>query len=169
MPLSKLIMCGVLLGAVAWGNAAAAEIPTGNSDGWHTWQVDEPGASTEMCCFSWNKGNGSRSGCSLDGKSVGFTDSGDCAAAPGTVQVYVKFEGGIPGDIRVLSSNCPVSSESEIADHGLVSASDSLSWFREIIEDKDQTSDVREGALFGLVQSGGDAAYAYLDRLLSRR
>lgn len=44
----------------------------------------------------------------------------------GTVQVYVKFEGGNPEDIR-------------------------------------------EEAVFGLVQSGGDAAYAYLDRPLSRR
>ena len=168
MRLNKLIMCGVLLGAVAWSNAAAGISP-GKSDGWHTWQVDEPGASTEMCCFAWKKGNGSRSGCNLDGKSVAFTDSGDCAAAPGTIQVYVKYKGGIPEDIRVLSSNCPVSSESEIADLGLVSAGDSLSWFRDIIEDKDQTSDVREEALFGLVQSGGDAAYDYLDRLLSRR
>jgi hypothetical protein len=46
--------------------------------------------------------------------------------APGMVQVYVKFEGGNPADIR-------------------------------------------DEALFGLEQSGGDAAHAYLDRLLSRR
>ena len=168
MRLAKLITYGVLLGAVVSSNATADIVPR-KSDGWHTWQVDETGVATEMCCFSWRKGNGSRSGCSLDGKSVGFTDSGNCAAAPGTVQVYVKFEGGIPRDIRVLSSNCPVSSESEITDHGLVSASDSLGWFREIIEDEDQSRDVREEALFGLVQSGGDAAYAYLDQLLSRR
>ena len=168
MRLSKLILWGVLLGAVAWSNAAA-EISPGKSDGWHTWQVDEPGVSTEMCCFTWKKGNGSRSGCSLDGRGVSFTDSGDCAAAPGTVQVYVKFENGKPEDIRVLSSNCPVASESEIADHGLISASDNIDWFRNIIEDENQGKDVREEALFGLVQSGGDAAYAYLDRLLSRR
>ena len=168
MHLNKLIICGVLLGAVAWSNAAA-EISPGKSDGWHTWQVDEPDVSTEMCCFTWKKAKGSRTGCNLDGKSVGFTDSGDCAAAPGTVQVYVKFDDGTPEDIRVLSSNCPVSSETEVTDHGLVSASDSLDWFRTIIEDEDQPKDVREEALFGLVLSGGDAAYAYLDRLLSNR
>jgi hypothetical protein len=168
MRLSKLIMCGVLLGAVAWSNAAAGISPD-KSDGWHTWQVDEPGASTEMCCFAWKKGNGSRSGCNLDGKSVAFTDSGDCAAAPGTIQVYVKYKGGIPEDIRVLSSNCPVSSESEIADHGLVSVDENISWFRDIIENKRLDMDIREDALLGLVQSESDAAFDYLDSLLSQR
>lgn len=168
MRLGKLTMCGVLLGAFAW-SIAVAEISAGKKDGWHTWQVDEPSASTKMCCFTWTSGNGSNSGCNLDGKSVGFSDSGDCAASPGTIQVYVKYEDGDPEDIRVLSSNCPVSTESEVEDHGLVSADENIDWFRDIIEDEQQTKDLREEALFGLVMSGGDAAYAYLDRLLSRR
>jgi hypothetical protein len=168
MRLAKLITYGVLLGAVVSSNATADIVPR-KSDGWHTWQVDEAGASSEMCCFTWRKGSASRDGCNLDGRGVGFTDSGDCAAAPGTVQVYVKFQDGTPEDIRVLSSNCPVASESEVADHGLVSAADNLDWFRALIEDDKQSNDVREEALFGLVQSGGDAAYAYLDVLLSQR
>ncbi len=169
MHLGKLIMCGVLLGAVAWGSAATAEIPTGNSDGWHTWQVDEPGVSSEMCCFTWKKGSSSGRGCDLDGHGVGFSDGGDCAAAPGTLQVYVKFDDGKAADIRVLSSNCPVSSESEIADHGLVSVDENIGWFRDIIENKRLDMDIREEALFGLVQSGSDAAFDYLDSLLSQR
>ena len=168
MRLSNLITSVALLSAIVW-SIASAEMDLGRADGWHTWQIDEPGVSSEMCCFTWKKASASRNGCSLDGRGVGFTSDGDCAAAPGTVQVYVKFEDSDPKDIRVLSSNCPVSSESELIDHGLLSANENLMWFRSIIEDDQQSKDIREEALFGLVQSGGDAAYAYLDQLLSRR
>lgn len=159
-------MIGALLGAVIYSEAVA-EVVKAKSDGWHTWQVDQPDVSTQMCCFTWKNGGQAQNGCSLDGRGVAFTSSGDCAAAPGTVQVYVKYKGGSPEDIRVLSSNCPASSKSEITDHGLISAAENLGWFRDIIEDKRQTKDAREEALFGLVMSGGDAAFAYIDRLLA--
>ena len=164
----KLIICGALLGAVAWSSAAAAEGLTVAGDGWHTWQIDEPGASTEMCCTTWKRGDKTRKGCNLDGHSIAFSDGGDCAAAPGTIQVYVHFAEGLPEDIRVLSSNCPVSTESEISNHGLVSVDDSLGWFRGIIENDRLSMDVREEALFGLIQSESDAAFDYLDRLLTQ-
>jgi hypothetical protein len=61
MRLSKLLMVGVLLGAVAWSGDSAAGILSADADGWHTWQVDEPSASTEMCCISWKNGDRSRS------------------------------------------------------------------------------------------------------------
>ena len=165
----KVFLYGVLLGAVFWGSTSEAEILSATADGWHTWQVDEPGASTQMCCFTWKRGDKSRQGCNLDGHSVSFSDSGDCAAAPGTIQVYVRLDNGIPKDIRVLSSNCPVASESEVTDHGIVTTASNLNWFRSIIEDKSQSSDAREEALFGLVQSQSDAAFDYLDSLLSQR
>ena len=44
-----------------------------------------------------------------------------------------------------------------------------MDWFRDIIEDRGMANDVREEALFALVISSSDAAYAYLDRLLSSR
>jgi hypothetical protein len=121
-----------------------------------------------MCCFTWHRGDKSRQGCNLDGSSIAFSDSGDCAVAPGTIQVYVRLNNGKPEDIRVLSSNCPVSTESEVADHGIVSVDESLAWFRSIIEDRRLDMDVREEALFGLVQSESDAAFDYLDRLLTQ-
>jgi hypothetical protein len=158
----------LLMGAVVLSSAAADELLQPDADGWHTWQVDEPGVSSEMCCFSWNRGNKSRKGCNLDGDSIAFSDSGDCAVAPGTIQVYVRLSNGKPEDIRVLSSNCPVSTESDVADHGLVSSIESLGWFRSIIEDRRLDMDVREEALFGLVQSESDAAFEYLDRLLTQ-
>jgi len=168
MRLAKLVLIAALLGATLWDSEATAEILPPQADGWHTWQVDEPGVSSEMCCFTWNRGNKSRKGCNLDANSIAFSDSGDCAVAPGTIQIYVRLDDGVPKDIRVLSSNCPVSTESEVANHGLVSAGESLDWFRSIIEDKQLDMDVREEALFGLVQSESDAAFDYLDRLLTK-
>ncbi len=162
-------MVGVLLGAVAWSGDSAAEIlPTG-ADGWHTWQVDEPSASTEMCCITWKHGDRSRGGCNLDGSNISFSDSGDCAAAPGTIQVYVRLENGTPKGIRVLSSNCSVTTQATVTDHGLISVAENMGWFRGIIEDTGIANDVREEALFALVISSSDAAYAYLDKLRSSR
>jgi hypothetical protein len=165
---ARIVLLGVLLGAIIWGSKATADILPDGADGWHTWQVDEPGASSEMCCFTWRRGDKSRQGCNLDGHSIAFSDSGDCAVSPGTIQIYVRLDAGKPKDIRVLSSNCPVSTESEVADHGLVSVDESLGWFRSIIEDQRLDMDVREEALFGLVQSESDAAFEYLDRLLTQ-
>ena len=160
-------MVGVLLGAVAWSGDSVADILPAGADGWHTWQVDEPSASTEMCCISWKHGDRSGKGCDLDGSNISFSDSGDCAAAPGTIQVYVRLENGTPRDIRILSSNCPVTTEATVTDHGLISVAENMGWFRGIIEDRGMANDVREEALFALVISSSDAAYAYLDKLLS--
>ena len=162
-------MVGVLLGTVFWSGDSAAEIlPTG-ADGWHTWQVDEPSASIEMCCISWKHGDSSRKGCDLDGNNISFSDGGDCAAAPGSIQVYVRLDNGKPKNIRVLSSNCPVTTEATVTDHGVIPEAENMGWFRGIIEDRGMASDVREEALFALVISSSDAAYAYLDKLLSSR
>jgi len=158
----------LLMGTAVLSSATADELLQPDDDGWHTWQVDEPGVSSEMCCFTWNGGNQSRKGCELDAHSIAFSDSGDCAVAPGTIQIYVRLDNGEPKDIRVLSSNCPASTKSEVRNHGLVSADESLDWFRSIIEDQQLDMDIREEALFGLVQSESTAAFDYLDRLLSK-
>jgi hypothetical protein len=159
----------LLMGAAVLSSATADEILQPKVDGWHTWQVDEPGVSSEMCCLTWKRGDNSRKGCNLDGHSIAFSNSGDCAVAPGTIQVYARLDNGKPKDIRVLSSNCPVSTESEVADHGLVSAGESLAWFQSIIENRRLDMDIREEALFGLVQSESDAAFDYIDSLLTQR
>ncbi len=172
---ARILVYGGLLVAIFLGNPAKAEILSAedlsaDSDGWHTWQVDEPGASTEMCCFTWKRGSKGRgAGCNLDGKNISFSDGADCGAVAGTMQIYVRLDGGIPTDIRVLSSNCPVSTQSTVKDHGLQSVGDNINWFRSIIEDQKLDHDVREEALFALVLSGSDAAYVYLDKLLTQR
>ncbi len=168
MRASGLLVFGVIIGAVAWSHAAAADILPADAEGWHSWQVDEP-ASTEMCCNSWKRGTRSASGCNLDGRRLSFSNDGDCKSAPGTMQVYVLLKNGEAKDIRVLSSNCPVTTASEISDHGLVTVEENMNWFRSIIEDRDASQDVREEALSALVLSGSDAAFTYVDRLLTSR
>ena len=128
MKFLKLIMCGALLGAVISSNGVAANALVAKADGWHTWQVDEPG----------------------------------------TAQIYVKMIKGVPTDFRVRNSHCQEPIKSEITDHGLVSAAENLDWFRAVIEGKHLDMDVREEALFGLVLSESDVAFAYLDRLLTQ-
>ena len=169
MQLPIPFMFGVLLGAAAWSGSAVADVLPEDADGWHSWQVDEPAASTEMCCFTWKNDTRSSQGCNLDGHSISFSNSGGCSAPPGTIQVYVRLGAGIPEDIVVLSSNCLVSTETAVVDHGLLSAKENLRWFQSIIEDPRLEDDVREEALFALVNSSSDAVYAYLDKLLTTR
>jgi hypothetical protein len=165
----KAVFLILLIGSLAWSEHSSAEILSADADGWHTWQINEAAPVARMCCFSWKRGTRSQGGCDLDGHNIGFTNDGDCAAPIGLVQVYVNMKHGEPVDIRVLSSECPVSTATEITDHGLVSTDENLAWFRGVIENPRQDMDVREDALFGLVQSGSDSAFDYLDALLAER
>lgn len=167
MSWASRLLAGTLLCACATSSSAAA-IAT-NDNGWHTWVIDEATARTEMCCFSIRNGNVNRNGCDLDGRGLSFSDHGDCDAGPGQPQIYVRLKNGIPIDIRALSANCPVSSQSNITDLGTVSAAENLDWFRNVIENQRLNQRSREQALLALVLSESDAAYEYLDRLLTRR
>lgn len=112
------------------------------------------------------------------------------------MHIYVEVKGGRTRDIRALSSNCPVQTGPGLRTIENVSTGDSISWLlREIenesraaeealmalsfhaerealpalitlLEDRRQRMKVREEALFWLVQTESDAAFAYLDRLL---
>ena len=169
MSRTQRVAIAILLCFAAVGSHAANNLPTRLDAGWNTWQVDEANATNAMCCFNWTDGESKRTGCDLDGRNMSFTNSGDCAAAPGKLQVYARINNGQPVEIRVLSSNCPISAKMEVFDLGTVSAQSNLRWFREIIENRGLARKTREDALFALVMSESDAAYVYLDQLLSRR
>jgi hypothetical protein len=168
MLLRRLILCGALLGAVIGSGSSSGAILSGDADGWHTWQLDEPAASTSLCCFTHTKGSTVQRSCDLDRRNRSLSNDGDCTAGPGTIKVFVHMVEGHPEDILILSAQCPVFSESAIIDHGLVSAADNVDWFRSIIENPRLSKDIREMALFALVQSNSAEAYAWLDKLLSQ-
>jgi hypothetical protein len=168
IPVRRLITCGALLAAVIWSGSTNGALIASRADGWHTWQVDEADASTTMCCYSRMSGTGSQARCLLEGHRMTWSDDSDCAAAPGTSRIYVHMVDGLPEDIFVLSSFCPVALPAKLVDHGLVTADENLGWFRTIIEDRRLSRKVRKRALFALVQSNSSKAYAYIDKLLSR-
>lgn len=168
MCLRKTLVVALLIVLAAFSEPVIAELVV-TEDGWHSWQTDEAAAVTEACCYTWQRGKRSQTGCNLDGRHMSFSSNGDCDSVIGPVQIYVLMRGGKPEKIRVLSSECPVETTAAIADHGVVPARHNVEWFRQVIEDKTLDHDVREEALFGLVQSESSIAFDYLDRLLSRR
>ncbi len=169
MRVLKAVFLMLMIGTLACNQSSSAEILPANANGWHTWQVDEVGPVARMCCFSVRRGAHKQAGCDLDGRNIHFASGGDCASQPGVVQIYARMKNGVPVDIRVLSSACPVSAEGEITDHGLVSVAENIYWFRRVIESPRLDMEVREEALFGLVQSESDAVFEYFDALLAKR
>lgn len=157
----------LMLAALAAVSPAAAELGE-LSEGLHTWQIEST-ADVHACCYSSRRGKEAHGGCRIDARSLSFTSRGDCAAGPGAAQVYVRIAAGKPAGIWVLSSACPVTAASAIEDHGQVSAIDSVEWFRSVIENGRADRDVREQALFALVQTESDVAFSYLDRVLTDR
>ncbi len=155
MQVLKALFLMLLIGTLAWNQPSSAEILPANANGWHTWQVDE-GALRQA-------------GCNLDGRNISFANDSDCASEPGVVQIYARMKNGVPVNIRVLSSACPVSTKGTITDHGLVSVAENIYWFRRVIENPRLGMDVREEALFSLVQSESDAVFEYFDALLAKR
>jgi len=85
------------------------------------------------------------------------------------VQFYVLIENGRPEKIRSLNWNCRKPTRDKVNDHGTVSAAESYAWFRDVVEDAAVDEQVRDAALFGLVESGSEDAFEYIDQILSQR
>ena len=169
MRTTGLVTIAVLTATLVYSESTVADMAMTDTEGWHTWRTNEPDAVTEMCCFTWQRGEPAESVCNLDGRHVSYGHRRDCSVAAGPVQFYVRIENGRPAAIRTLSAACPVTAESAVRDHGVLPAKDNIEWFRHLIEDPELDRDIRQEALFALVQSESDAAFEYLDRLLSRR
>lgn len=84
------------------------------------------------------------------------------------VRFYVLLEDGRPVRIQSMNWRCYKRDRPDALDHGAVTATESYEWFRAVVENSDVARDVRDAALFGLVESGDDAAFTYIDRILSR-
>lgn len=164
-------------------------------DGWHTWRVPSIENSQTFCCFSWT-GSGARQRiCDLDRGHGNYSSSSSIATHSGEIQVYALIEAGKASKISVLSPHCEVVASTEISDLGSVSADDSIDWLRPYITAKsDVASDAlaaisrhsgnyafqvlaevvesnadyefREEAIFWMVMSETENAFAYIDRLI---
>jgi hypothetical protein len=179
------------------GISAHAEAPQLTSDGWHTWRVTAADNASDWCCFQWNSGVSKQKSCDLDDRRNGYSNSSDNDTIVNEMQIYVLTSGGKPEKIRALSSQCRVTSKSEISDLGVFESDDSIDWLQQHIDPHSEISsdamaaisthdgdrpisvlmDVvrdnssienRKDALFWLAMSDSDTAYEFLDRLLSK-
>lgn len=193
-PVSGLILTILLL-----PSAADADIDIPSADGWYRWQTNAVGTAADVCCQTWRNGVIERCICNLDERPYGLNIDSGASADERRISVYVKTKNGSLAQIRALNADCPVDTSSRIEDLGTVSAADSIDWLRAqidaapeiaeqaldtigmhggdaglraligVIENRDMRRNLREHALFWLAQSDSDDAFAYLDRLLSRR
>lgn len=147
-------MAGALALALAMPLSRAAE-PKLPRDGWVSWQVPATEGAPDWCCWSnWQRGQGSRMACKLDGNSNGFNIS-DRDATTDTVTVYVRVTGGKVDKLQPLSAGCPVETKTPIQPLEDVSADDSARW---LIDRVNQGHNIGEGALAALAIHRGATA-----------
>lgn len=135
--------------------ASSADLPGSDVDGWHTWRVEVVDAAPELCCFAWNSGVATKKRCNLDGRRGGFSSTNDSHFPSDAVQIYASMSAGAATRIRVLSSQCPVSSDSPITDLGTVAVGDSVAWLQRYIVPHAEVSDE---AITAVALHAGDAA-----------
>ena len=196
-PARQLQVCIAVLVTSISSNSAVAETPQLGADGWHTWRVTAADNASDWCCFQWNSGVSKQKSCDLDDRRNGYSNSNNDDTIVNEMQIYVLTSDGEPEKIRALSSQCRVTSKSEIADLGFFETDDSVKWLQQHIDSYSDTSsdamaaisthdgerpisilmDVvrgnssienRKDALFWLAMSDSDTAYEFLDRLLSK-
>jgi hypothetical protein len=121
----------VLLAAVLAAPSIAAGGLEIGGDGWHSWRVNTHDGMKDWCCFSWSAGQATGTVCDLDGRRSGYTVSDRERSPTGEMQIYTLIERGTPREIRTLSPDCPVRTESPIKDLGLVDPGTSFDWLRD--------------------------------------
>lgn len=137
----------------------AANLPAAGTDGWFTWRVDVFDSAPELCCFSWNSGVTSKKRCNLDGRHGGFNTTDSNPFPADEVQIYTLMRSGMATKIRALSSQCPVTSDSEITDLGAVDVDESVEWLRRYISAE---SSVSTEAIAAVAVHAGDGALRFL-------
>ena len=82
--------------------------------------------------------------------------------------VNVRLEEGELTGLRIQNHyyNCYSGHTPKAQDLGVVTAEENFRWFRAHVEDPSADRNVRESALVGVVQSGSDEAFSYMERLI---
>jgi len=185
-----------LLCATLAGPLAAAEITVGDDGWYRWDVAAGAGGRDACCYeFRGGKITGAV-GCRLGHGEHDLAATGNCEVGSDSMQVFVEVKNGRVRDIRALSSGCPVSIAGDVRAVDDVSTADSIAWLIAqvdgsprvaedaimalsfhtepaavealvgLVEDTARRHDAREQALFWLVQTESDEAFAYLDRLL---
>lgn len=152
-----IAVLSVLLAYPASGSAA--DLPEADADGWYSWRVNVVESAPELCCFSWNNGVATRKRCNLDGRHGGFSTTDNNPFPSDEVQIYALMNSGTATKIRALSSQCPVTTESAIANLGLVQVDESIAWLRQFVTPQSTASD---DAITAMALHAGDGARQFL-------
>lgn len=192
--LRGFIVGGMMFAALAPSLSGAAEPFNPKTDGWHSWSVPAPAGAIERCCHRWS-GTG-RPGCDLGGAHDGLSGHGELPDEAGLTRIYLLVKSGRPARIAALSPHCEIRNPAAITDHGAVDPDASADWLLRFVAADSRvgsealaalslhggdralqalvgvvesgTDDgLRQEALFWLIQSGSDAGFAYVDRLLT--
>ena len=133
----------------------AADLPQTDGDGWYSWRVAVVESAPELCCFSWNNGVATQKRCNLDGRNGGFSIDSENPFLSDEVQIYARMDSGSPAKIRVLSSQCPVTTESAITDLGIANVDESVEWLTSYISPH---TDISDEAITAIAMHAGDKA-----------
>ena len=121
------------------------------------------------CCGIWTSGKLTSSGCNLDtGRSTRIRND---LATSDEVQVYVKSEAGKVVEIRAFSPQCPVESEHEIYDLGLVDNAESVALLSPYTTSGTDLADegIVDEAIAAIAAHAGPEAFAALTTLVENR
>jgi HEAT repeat protein len=133
----------------------AADLPESDSDGWYSWRVAVVESAPELCCFSWNNGVATQKRCNLDSRKGGFSIDSENPFPSDEIQIYARMDSGSPAKIRVLSSQCPVTTDSAITDLGIADGDESVEWLQQYISPHTNVSDE---AITTVAMHAGDKA-----------
>lgn len=83
--------------------------------------------------------------------------------------VNVRLKDGELTGLRVQNFyiNCYQNRAPKTKDLGVVTAAENFRWFKRYVEDVSADRDSRESALVGVVQSGSDEAFDYVEALIN--
>ena len=167
------------------------------ADGWHRWEVPAGSDAGDACCRHELRGGVTLVGCNLGAGTQGPRPGPGCVTRSETLQVFVEIAAGQARQVHAFGGACPVDTGTPVEDHGEVLTADSLRSLAnrlgddrrvldgalvaiaahedapavrmlvDIARDERRQAAVRERALFWLVQSDSDTAWAFLDRLLA--
>ena len=177
----------------------ATELAPELGDGWHSWDVPAGEDGRRACCYHLRDGAVGKEGCRLGPGTGGVAIDDGCTPLSDTLRVYVLMDDGDVTEIRALSSACPVTTSAPVKARGELDVKESIAWLdryahagskladeavtaialhedesalkalARMVEDRGRGMELREQALFWIAHSDDEAAFAYLDRLLSAR
>ena len=101
------------------------------------------------------------SACDLDAKSYQYVSDDAVSDSAQKLNVYAQQQDGKTVALRILSSQCPVKTESTIAELGAVDQESSVDWLQQRL---DQNRALHQQVVAAIAMHAGDVARESADR-----